>query len=32
MGTTAIYTQGERVNLRKVINKLRYAPRVMKLW
>jgi site-specific recombinase XerD len=31
MGTTAIYTQGERVNLRKVISKLRYAPRVMRL-
>jgi integrase len=31
MGTTAIYSQGDRVNLRKVINKLRYSPRVMNL-
>jgi hypothetical protein len=31
MGTTAIYTRGERVDLRKVINRLRYSPRVMKL-
>ena len=31
MGTTAIYSQGDRVNLRKVINKLRYSPRVMRL-
>jgi len=31
MGTTAIYSQGERVNLRKVISKLRYTPRVMRL-
>jgi len=31
MGTTAIYTRGERVDLRKVISKLRYSPRVMKL-
>jgi hypothetical protein len=31
MGTTAIYTRGERVDLRKVISKLRYAPRVMRL-
>jgi hypothetical protein len=31
MGTTAIYSQGDRVNLRKMINKLRYSPRVMRL-
>jgi hypothetical protein len=31
MGTTAIYSQGDRVNLRKVINKLRYSRRVMRL-
>jgi integrase len=31
MGTTAIYSQGDRVNLRKVINKLRYPSRVMRL-
>jgi hypothetical protein len=31
MGTTAICPQGDRVNLRKVINKLRYSPRVMRL-
>jgi integrase len=31
MGTTAIYTRGERVDLRKVINKVRYSPRVTRL-
>ena len=31
MCTTAIYTRGERVDLRKVINKLRYSPQVMRL-
>jgi hypothetical protein len=31
MGTTAIYAQGDRVDLRKVIKTVRYAPRVMKL-
>jgi integrase len=31
MGTTAIYSQGDRVNLRNVINRLRYPPRVMRL-
>jgi integrase len=31
MGTTAIYTQGERVDLRKVISKLRYSSSVMRL-
>jgi integrase len=31
MGTTAIYSQGDRVNLRTVINRLRYPPRVMRL-
>jgi integrase len=31
MGTTAIYTRGERVDLRKVISRLRYSSRVMKL-
>src|SRR5262245_20855547 len=31
MGTTAIYSQGDRVDLRKVVNKLRYSPRVMRL-
>src|SRR5262249_12509648 len=29
MGTTAMYSQGDRVDLRKVVNKLRYSPRVM---
>jgi integrase len=31
MGVTAIYTQGQRVNLRDAINKLRYSRAVMKL-
>jgi integrase len=30
MGTTAIYSQGERVNLRKVIKKLQYSRGVMR--
>jgi hypothetical protein len=31
MGVTAIYSRGERVNLRKAINKLRYPSAVMRL-
>ena len=31
MGTTAVYTKGERVNLRKTIETLRYSPAVMRL-
>jgi hypothetical protein len=31
MGTTAIYSQGERVNLRQAINKLRYPRGIMRL-
>ena len=31
MGATAIYSQGDRVDLRKAIMKLRYSPRVMRL-
>ena len=31
MGTTAVYTRGERVNLRKAIDRLRYSARVMRL-
>ncbi len=31
MGTTAIYSQGERVNLRRAINKLKYPGVVMRL-
>ncbi len=30
MGTTAIYSHGERVNLRQVINKARYSREVMR--
>jgi integrase len=31
MGTTAVYTQGERVDLRKAIDRLRYSRAVMRL-
>ena len=31
MGTTAIYSKGERVNVRKTINKLHYSRAVMRL-
>jgi integrase len=31
MGTTATYTRGDRVNLRKAISRLRYSPAVMRL-
>jgi hypothetical protein len=31
MGTTAVYTRGERVDLRKAIDRLRYSRAVMRL-
>jgi hypothetical protein len=31
MGTTAIYSQGERVDLRKAINRLKYPGPIMRL-
>jgi integrase len=31
MGTTAVYTQGERVDLRQAIGRLRYSKPVMRL-
>jgi integrase len=31
MGTTAIYSKGERVNLRKAINKVKYTGVIMRL-
>lgn len=31
MGTTAVYAHGTRVDLRKLIARLRYAPRIMRL-
>jgi len=31
MGTRAVYTQGERVDLRKAIDRLRYSRAVMRL-